>query len=73
MDNRKDPNTLDTLAAAYAEIGQFANAVSTEKDAIQLSSDGNQQKEYKSRLKFYEANVPYREGGTGLSETQEGD
>ena len=34
--NRGIPNMLGTLAAAYAETGQFDKAVSTEREAIAL-------------------------------------
>src|SRR5262249_26337697 len=32
-----DPSILDTLAAAYAEAGQFEKAVRTQKEAVALS------------------------------------
>jgi len=32
-----DPLTLDTLAAAYAEVGDFSKAVQTAKKALQLA------------------------------------
>jgi TPR repeat protein len=59
--NRKDPEMLDTLAAACAEAGQFAKAAGAEKEAIALVSDEKTKKEYLSRLKLYESNTPYRE------------
>ena len=37
--NRKNVSFLDTLAAAYAETGQFAKAVSIQKEAIALEPD----------------------------------
>ena len=59
--NRKVPTFLDTLAAAYAETGQFAKAISTEREAIRLQSDEKDKKDFASRLKLYESNAPYRE------------
>lgn len=54
---------IDTLAAAYAEAGDFTNAVNYEKKAIEMDgiskddSSGLQQ-----RLSLYEEHKPYREG-----------
>lgn len=35
----RDPATLDTLAAAYAEAGRFPEAVETVRRALALASD----------------------------------
>ena len=64
--HRKDSNMLDTLAAAYAEAGEFAKAVGVQNEAIALLSDGKLKEEfiplgYTSRLKLYESDSPYRE------------
>ena len=59
--NRKNPRMLDTLAAAYAETGQFAEAVSAQKEAIALEPNASSTKNFVSRLKLYESNEPYRE------------
>ena len=56
----KDAGMLDTLAAAYAEAGQFEKAVSAEKQAISLASREDEQKEYQTRLKLYQEKKPYR-------------
>jgi tetratricopeptide (TPR) repeat protein len=58
---RKDGDLLDTLAAAYAETGRFAKAISTEKEAMALIKDPSNRKELEDRLKLYEANAPYRQ------------
>jgi WD40 repeat protein/serine/threonine protein kinase len=58
---RKDPRILDTLAASYAEAGQFDKAVSTQNEAIALVNDETEITDYKSRLKLYEAKTPYRQ------------
>ena len=58
--NRKEPNYLDTLAAAWAEAGQFAKAVTIQKEAMAVLRDGESREDYASRLKLYESNKPYR-------------
>jgi hypothetical protein len=58
--NRKTPADLDTLAAAYAETGQFDKAVSTEKEAIALLQSETEKNDYKARLKLFEGHMPYR-------------
>ena len=58
--NRKDPKVLDTLAAAYAELGQFMDAVRCEQEAIALPGDDQLKNRFTSRLKLYESNSPYR-------------
>jgi len=59
--DRKDPEILDTLAAAYAEAGDFAKAVSAEKEALGLQQDTGTAKQYRERLNLYESKTPYRE------------
>jgi tetratricopeptide (TPR) repeat protein len=54
----KDPYCLNTLAAAYAEAGQFDKAVEWQKKAIEIVPDDN---DFPSRLKLYQAKKPYRE------------
>jgi TPR repeat protein len=59
--HRKVPTNLDTLAAAYAEVGQFEKAVSTQREAIALLKTGvEKENDYQSRLRLYEARKPYR-------------
>ncbi|MCX6924472.1 MAG: hypothetical protein NT154_14840 [Verrucomicrobia bacterium] len=57
--NRKNAAHLDTLAAAYAETGQFEKAVSTQQAAIVLLQTEAERDDYRSRLKLYEAKAPY--------------
>ncbi len=59
--HRKEPNLIDTLAAAYAEVGQFDKAISLQKEAIALQQDEKLKREFLSRLKLYESHSPYRE------------
>ncbi len=61
--NRKDPLIVDTLAAAYAEVGQFTNAVRVQQEAIALLQDENQKPGYIERLRLYESGQPYRNHG----------
>ena len=61
----KEAALLDTLAAAYAEAGRFAEAVETAKQALALSTSRNDTtlvETIRARIKLYEANSPYREG-----------
>jgi len=58
---RKNAMYLDTLAAAYAEAGEFTKAVSAQKEAIALLPDEGQKKDFTGRLTLYESNSPYRE------------
>jgi len=52
---------LDTLAAAYAEVGKFNDAVETEAEFLQKADPINA-REGRRRLKLYEQNQPYRLG-----------
>ncbi len=55
------PIYLDTLAAAYAESGDFVKAVSVQKEAIGLLDEKAKIDDYTTRLKLYESNTPYRQ------------
>ncbi len=59
----KEPNYLDTLAAAFAEAGQFEEAVKWQKKAIELSQglDAAIREQLQAHLKLYEARKPYHE------------
>ena len=62
--DKQDPTILDNLAAAYAEIGDFDAAISTQQKAIEalkLSADKSKSAEFKQRLKSYQNYEPYRE------------
>jgi eukaryotic-like serine/threonine-protein kinase len=61
--HRRNASYLDTLAAAYAETGQFAKAISIQKEAIALSQGEQGNRVLASRLKLYENNSPYRDHG----------
>jgi hypothetical protein len=53
-------NHVDTLAAAYAEAGDFPNAVKWEEKAIELAPDKSQGK-LRAHLDLFKADKPYRE------------
>jgi tetratricopeptide (TPR) repeat protein len=58
------PQILDTLAAAYAEAGQFPEAVETARRALQLSIAQNNQpltEVIQNQLKLFETRSPYHE------------
>lgn len=58
------PNILDTLAAAYAETGQFEDAVKTQKEAIALLKESGRTQsltKYGERLDAYENQQPWRD------------
>jgi len=60
----QDPATLDALAAAYAEVGRFADAVQTAKRALRLATQQSEQdlaQALSSALTLYEAKTPLRE------------
>ena len=57
--NQKNPDTLDTLAAALAAKGKFKEAIKNLEKAIQLlNSKGkkNQSEGYQKRLESYKKN-----------------
>jgi len=55
-----DADYLDTLAAAYAESGQFDKAVESQEKAIELAPD-DEKADFETRLKLYQEGKPYRE------------
>ena len=59
----KAPNSFDTLAAACAEAGQFADAVKWQKKALEHPEafQAPELEQVKTRLKLYEAGKPYHE------------
>jgi protein O-mannosyl-transferase len=60
----RHPAVLDALAAAYAEAGQFAEAVQTAQTALELAAEQNQNtmvELIQARLQLYRAGKPLRE------------
>jgi tetratricopeptide (TPR) repeat protein len=65
---RREPAFLDTLAAAYAEAGQFPKAVATAKEALALAQSAKQTLPaltIQSHLDLYRAGRPYRQTPPG--------
>ncbi|GLS83357.1 tetratricopeptide repeat protein [Paraferrimonas haliotis] len=65
-ENGDNATGLDNLAAAYAEVGDFSNAVLTQRRAIEFAQQAPTQdsqliEELESRLDNYLASQPYRE------------
>ncbi len=62
LSNWKNPTMIDTLAAAYAEAGDFENAIKWQKRAIELiaSKDGDTSGMEK-QLKMFESGKPVRQ------------
>ena len=56
----KKCETLDTLAAAYAEVGDFENAIRWQKESLKYVSPAQLQ-EYTAHLKTFESRKPIRE------------
>jgi tetratricopeptide (TPR) repeat protein len=57
----KDSTILDTLAAAYAESGQFDQAISAEQQAMVLLKDGSVSLGFTLRLELYKARKPFHQ------------
>jgi len=60
----RDPQVLDTRAAAQAASGRFVEAVTTERDAIQLASRSPADRlapAMRERLKLYQRGLAYQE------------
>jgi len=58
----ESPAYLDTLAAAYAELGRFTEAITTQEQAISMvdASDTALLEELNEHLKAYQAGEPWR-------------
>lgn len=58
----KDAYALQILAAAYAEVGRFKDAVNWQKKALEVAEFEKEQGEAaRERLKLYERDRPYRD------------
>jgi tetratricopeptide (TPR) repeat protein len=60
---RANADFLDTLAAAYAESGDFAEAVRVQQEAIALlpAADADRIADFTSRLRLFESDTPFRD------------
>ena len=59
----RSANTLDTLAAAYAETGDFDKAVATQRDALAMADteDAGHRPEFERHLQSFQQHKPWRE------------
>jgi tetratricopeptide (TPR) repeat protein len=57
----EDANSIDVLAAAYAEAGTFDKAVEWQEKAIRLYTDTEDKKKGEERLRLYKERKPYRD------------
>lgn len=58
----KDTSSIDTLAAAYAEVGNFDQAAKLEQQALQMrSSSPDEGRAMQERLVSYQQRKPYRQ------------
>jgi serine/threonine-protein kinase len=60
----KNAQYIDTLAAAYAEAGDFDSAIKWQKEAINLltkEEPAGWRTEFEDRLMLYQSHKPYRE------------
>ncbi len=60
LDGWRDPDLVDTLAAAHAETGAFARAVEVQEKALALVKDGAGAGPFRERLALYKAGKPFR-------------
>lgn len=63
VERQRDPNYLDTLAAAYAETGKFDRAIETQQEALALAAEDDTalRAELESHLHAFQARKPWRE------------
>jgi tetratricopeptide (TPR) repeat protein len=64
--NRRNPDYLATLAAAYAEARQFEKAIAIQKEAIPLTTDVYQGRALEAHLKLYQSGTPCRGAPRGV-------
>lgn len=60
LDGQSDPRYLDTMAAALASDGQFAEAIQWQQRAIQAATP-EMRSRFSARLGLYERKQPYRD------------
>jgi len=68
-----DPKMLDTLAAAWAEVGEFRQAESAARRALELAPAQHSgfASQVRIRLRLYQANRPFRERESGSKATSD--
>ena len=61
LEGWKEEHHIDTLAAAYAESGDFESAVKWQTKAMEMAPEDDKA-DYRARLDLYRSGKPYREG-----------
>lgn len=64
MSDRKDPYTLRILAAAYAEVGSYSEAVSSATQALQIATaqtNAELAADLRKQLGYYQSERPFRD------------
>ena len=56
----KNANELDTLAAAYAEAGQFKEAIQWQTSAVEVGGRNIDRDDFQARLAMYQKREPFR-------------
>jgi tetratricopeptide (TPR) repeat protein len=73
LSSGKDGLILGTLAAAYAEVGQFPNAVAAAQRALAFAvaqTNSAQSEILRSHIRLYQSGSPYHEAGQALKPAQ---
>ena len=60
LTNWRVPEVLDTLAAAYAEAGDFTEAIKWQNKAIEIAPN-HKKPDLRTRLELYQAGKPFRQ------------
>ena len=61
LSNEKDPEQLATLAAAHAELRDFAKAVEFQTKANTMYDEAEAKTQGEARLKLYQDKTPFRD------------
>ena len=63
LEDQRNPALLDQLAAAYAENGNFIEAITMQQKAIQVLDKRQLQtlEQFEKRLGYYQARKPFRD------------
>lgn len=60
VEGEQDATVLDILAVAYAEAGDFRQAVTCEQQAIVIAENATDKQAYSERLAMFRSGTPYR-------------
>ena len=61
IDRNEEANRLETLAASYAQAGDFEKAVYLQKEANELYTNADDRKKGEDRLKLYQQRKAHRD------------